>query len=160
MSNDGHAERTGAAGDLHADVPESDDAERFTVQLRPHELLLFPLAGFGRFVGLRHQARQREHQGQGMLGDRDGVAARRVHDDTPLAVAASTSTLSTPIPARPIARSFGAWSRTSFVIFVALRQTMASASARCWVKSVGFVTMMSRCLPLRELRARPVRWGR
>jgi hypothetical protein len=45
---------------------------------------------------------------------------------TPRRVAASTSTLSTPIPARATTLSRGAASRTSEVTFVALRITSAS----------------------------------
>ena len=48
---------------------------------------------------------------------------------TPRLVAASTSTLSTPTPARPTTRNFGAASRTFCEIFVSERTTMASASA-------------------------------
>ena len=45
----------------------------------------------------------------------------------PRALAAFTSTLSTPVPARAIARSLGAASIRAAVTFVALRTTMASA---------------------------------
>ena len=44
----------------------------------------------------------------------------------PRRVAASTSTLSTPTPARPITFSFDAWSISSAVSFVAERTTIAS----------------------------------
>ena len=47
----------------------------------------------------------------------------------PRLVAASTSTLSTPTPARPTTRSLGALAITSVVILVADRTTMPSASA-------------------------------
>ena len=47
----------------------------------------------------------------------------------PRALAASRSTLSTPVPARAITRSAGAAAMTSRVTFVALRTTSASASA-------------------------------
>jgi len=47
---------------------------------------------------------------------------------TPRWVAAATSTLSTPTPARPTTRSFGAASRTVLVILVSERTTMASTS--------------------------------
>ena len=45
---------------------------------------------------------------------------------TPRAVADFTSTLSTPIPARPITRSFGAASSNSFVTLVAERMARPS----------------------------------
>ncbi len=48
---------------------------------------------------------------------------------TPAWVAAGRSTLSTPTPARPITRSFGAFSSTPLVTFTALRTTSASQSA-------------------------------
>ncbi len=47
----------------------------------------------------------------------------------PRALAAGTSTLSTPVPARAMTRSFGAAWMSGAVTFVALRTTMASASA-------------------------------
>ena len=47
---------------------------------------------------------------------------------TPRSVAASTSTLSTPTPARPTTRSFAAAAITSAVIFVSLRTAIASTS--------------------------------
>ena len=48
----------------------------------------------------------------------------------PRALAASTSTLSTPVPARAISRSRGAASISDLVTRVALRTISASASAR------------------------------
>ncbi len=48
---------------------------------------------------------------------------------TPRLVASGKSILSTPTPARPTARSFGALSSNSAVTFVALRTISASASA-------------------------------
>ncbi len=48
---------------------------------------------------------------------------------TPRSVAASTSMVSTPTPARPITFSFVARASDSRVIFVALRTRTASASA-------------------------------
>ena len=48
---------------------------------------------------------------------------------TPRWVAAETSTLSTPTPARPTTRSFGAASSTARVTFVSERTTRASTSA-------------------------------
>jgi hypothetical protein len=49
---------------------------------------------------------------------------------TPRAVAASTSIVSTPVPARATMRSAGAASSRSAVTLVALRTTSASAAAR------------------------------
>ena len=56
----------------------------------------------------------------------------------PRFVASSRSILSTPTPARPTARSFGALSINSGVTFVALRTINASASANS-APSVSFV---------------------
>ena len=44
----------------------------------------------------------------------------------PRSVAAGTSTLSTPVPARPITRRRGAWAMRAAVTLVALRTTRAS----------------------------------
>ena len=55
----------------------------------------------------------------------------------PRALAAGTSTLSTPVPARAITRSRGAAAISAAVTFVALRTTSASASARSARKLVG-----------------------
>jgi len=43
-----------------------------------------PLPGLGRSVRLRNLARQRQHQGDGVLGGRDRIAERRVHHDDAL----------------------------------------------------------------------------
>ena len=61
---------------------------------------------------------------------------------TPAAVAASRSTLSTPTPARPMTRSFGAFASTCWFTCTALRTSSASASARCCVYSFGFETIV------------------
>ncbi len=53
----------------------------------------------------------------------------------PRAVAAATSTLSTPVPARAMTRNFCAASIISRVTFVALRTTSASASFRSSARS-------------------------
>src|SRR5688572_24345208 len=63
---------------------------------------------------------------------------------TPACVAADRSTLSTPTPARPITRSFGAFERTSVFTFTALRTMRASASARWGAYSLGLETMTSQ----------------
>ena len=52
-------------------------------------------------------------------------------------MAAGTSTLSTPVPARAITRSFGAAAISASVTCVALRTTSASASARSRARSAG-----------------------
>jgi hypothetical protein len=61
----------------------------------------------------------------------------------PRAVAAPTSTLSTPIPARPITASCFAAAITSAVTVVALRMISASASATASSSCAGFMPGMS-----------------
>ena len=51
----------------------------------PVNLLRSHLPGLEAVVGLGHVPRQGEHQRHGVLGGRDRVAARRVHDHDPLA---------------------------------------------------------------------------
>jgi hypothetical protein len=55
----------------------------------------------------------------------------------PRALAAATSTLSTPVPARAITRSFGAAPMMAAVTLVALRTTSASALARSAASASG-----------------------
>ena len=76
-----HLEADGAVGDDRADVAAADDAQRLAEHLNAHEARLLPLAGLGGAVGLGNLARQRHHQGDGVLGCRDGVAEGRIHDD-------------------------------------------------------------------------------
>ena len=64
-------------------------------------------------VGLRDVAREREQQRDRVLGGGDVVAAGRVHDDDAARVAAATSMLSTPMPARPMTRRRAAAAITS-----------------------------------------------
>ena len=80
-----HVEADGPAGDLAADAAQADDAERLAGDLRADELVAVPLAGLHRRVGGRDVAGEGEQQGDGVLGGRDGVAARGVHDDDALA---------------------------------------------------------------------------
>ncbi|MGY3426582.1 hypothetical protein ACVWZW_007086 [Bradyrhizobium sp. F1.13.4] len=73
-----------AVGDDRADVAAADDAEHLAGDLDTHEAVLLPLAGLGRSVRLRNLARQRQHQGDSVLGSRDRIAERRVHHDDAL----------------------------------------------------------------------------
>ena len=96
----------GAGGDELADAAEADHGERLVGQLDAPER------------GCAPSARRRAPRGPaGMLRARASISAivcsaadndvglRRVETSMPRAVAASTSTLSTPMPARPITRS-------------------------------------------------------
>ena len=61
---------------MRDDVAKADDAQRLAGQLDSDQLAVkFTVVQL--LVRLRDVARQREHQGQRMLGRRDGVAARR-----------------------------------------------------------------------------------
>ena len=51
VGDDFHAKRAGPGRDFTADASEADDAQQFAAQLRPHELLLFPLAALHRGIG-------------------------------------------------------------------------------------------------------------
>ena len=75
-----HLEGTGALDHFAADAAQTDDAQRLAAQLAAHEFLLLPLAGARGGVGLRDVPRHREHHAERVLGDRDRVSARRVHD--------------------------------------------------------------------------------
>ena len=76
-----HAQALGAVGDDRADVAAADDAERLACEFDAHEAVLFPFAGVRRGVGGGDLAGEGEHQRDGVLGRRDRVAVRRVHDD-------------------------------------------------------------------------------
>ena len=79
-TDDVHAQRTSAVGHGHADLAQADDAERLVDQLAAHEGGAVPVACVHRGVRGGHATRQREEQGQGVLGGRDGVAGRSVDD--------------------------------------------------------------------------------
>ena len=83
VGDDGHREALRAPGDLGADPPESDDAERLAVHLRPEEALALPLAAAEVGVGLRELPGDGEEERHRVLGRGDRVAARRVHADDP-----------------------------------------------------------------------------
>ena len=71
-----HLEADGAVGDDRADIAAADDAERLAGELDAHEARLFPFARLGRAVGSGKLARQREHQGDGVLGGGDASCRR------------------------------------------------------------------------------------
>ena len=75
---------TRTISDDRADIAAADHAQRLAGDFDAHEAVLLPLAGLCRGVGLRNLARQRQHQGDGMLGRRDRIAERRVHHDDAL----------------------------------------------------------------------------
>ena len=108
MGDDRHAERRRAARDLLADAAQADEAEDLLAHLFAQKLLLLPLALLHRRVGAGNVPGERQHERHRELGDADAVGARRVHHDDAAGARGGTSTLSTPVPARAMARSWGA----------------------------------------------------
>ena len=82
-ADDRHAEPLRPLRHRQPDPAQPDDAQRLALELRAGELVAVPLAGFQAVVGLGDVPRQREQQRHGVLGRRDGVAARRVHHHDP-----------------------------------------------------------------------------
>src|SRR5262249_15011341 len=70
--------------DDRADIAAADDTEQLAGDLDAHEAVLLPFAGLGRGIGLRDFTRQRQHQGDRVLGGRDRIAEGRVHYDDAL----------------------------------------------------------------------------
>ena len=133
-----HAEGVRALRDEHADAAEPDDAERLAVELDALPLVTVPLArrgGRGRPAGCCAPARAaapscaRRSRARSSCGAFTTITPRRV--------AASTSTLSRPIPARPTTTRSSPASSTSAVTWVALRITSAAAPRTASSSSVG-----------------------
>jgi hypothetical protein len=64
-----HAESNGALGEGAPNVPHTDNSQHFARKLDPFHLFFIPATGLHRCVGSRDGAGQRQHQGQGMLGN-------------------------------------------------------------------------------------------
>jgi hypothetical protein len=107
----------------------------------------FPAVGGG--VRLGRVPRQREQERQGLFGGGNGVPPRHIGHHDPLRDAAPKSILSTPVPARPMKRSFLAAAITSAVTFVSDRTKRASHSATSF-KQIG---ALQACLHL-HIKAR------
>ncbi len=75
-----HAEGACPARYLDADAAEAHDPEGFAAQLGALQRFLFPLAGVHQRVGAAEVTRHGQRHRHGVLGDRHGVGARRVHD--------------------------------------------------------------------------------
>ena len=73
----------------------------------------------------------------------------------PLRVAAGTSMLSTPTPARPTTRRRFPASSTDAVTFVSLRTTSASKSGIRWIRSASASLLTTVTSPARRRRSRP-----
>ena len=101
--DDVHLEADAARGDDRADIAAADDAERLAGDLDAHEAVLLPLAGMGRLRWPPASARA--------SANISAMACSAVVIELPNGVfmtmmprrdAAGMSTLSTPMPARPI----------------------------------------------------------
>ena len=100
--DDLHPERAGAGGDQLADAAEADDAEHLVGQLDAAEALALPPSLRQCGVRLGDVARDREQQPERVLGGDTMFEPGAFATMIPRRVAAATSTLSTPVPARPI----------------------------------------------------------
>ena len=85
VGDDAHLQPERAAGDLLADPPEAEDAERLLRELDPAPLRALPAPLDERGVRLRDVPREREEQADRVLGGRDDVRLGRVRDDDPAA---------------------------------------------------------------------------
>ena len=79
VGDDAHAEGHGAFGELGADAAHAEHHQGLAVDFGALEAFAVPLAGDDGGMRLRGLARQAHHQGEGLLGGGDGVAARGVH---------------------------------------------------------------------------------
>ena len=128
VRHDPHLEGARALHHFAPDAAQADDAQRLAAQFVAHELLLLPLAGrrwkrWPAECGAPWRASAPACARPPRSALPPGVFITR----TPAAVAASRSTLSTPTPARPMTRSFGAFSSTLWFTCTALRTSSASA---------------------------------
>jgi hypothetical protein len=71
IGNHLHAQPDRTISDDRADIAAADHPQCLGGDFNPHEPILLPLAGLCGRIGLRNLARQRQHQGDGMLGCRD-----------------------------------------------------------------------------------------
>ena len=83
VRDDRHPEPERAAGDLLADPPEADHAERLPGDLDPAPPGALPPTVLESGVGLRDVPREREDQPDRLLRRRDDRRLRRVRDDDP-----------------------------------------------------------------------------
>ncbi len=78
VSQNFHFEGASAAGHFGAYAAEADEAKRLAAQFHAGGRF-FPAAGLDGGVGLRHRAREGQHQRESVFGDADGVATGSVH---------------------------------------------------------------------------------
>ena len=127
VGDDPHAEGAGPLGDQLADAAQADDAEGLVGQLDPDPLGALPAPVHQGGVGLGDVAGHRQQHGHGVLGGGEDVRLRGVDDHDAPRVAASTSTLSRPMPARPTTTRSVPASSTSAVTWVEERMMRAWA---------------------------------
>ena len=78
----------GLSNDNRTNIAGTDHTQRFTGQLHPLELALFPLPFMRGDIGLRDVSGDSKHHGNGVFGRGDGVAIGRVHHDHTLCATA------------------------------------------------------------------------
>ena len=90
---DAHPEATGDAGDMPRDPAEADQAQDLAVELDPLVAAVVAARGTGpeRALGGLHVLGDEQHQGDGMLGRRDGRPSGVLQTRIPRRVAAATS---------------------------------------------------------------------
>ena len=126
-ADDVHLQAAGDAGDLGADAPQADDAQRLAAQLDADELRALPLARLERGVRRRRCARARASIRPTVCSAAATVLPPgALTTTTPWRVAASTSMLSTPTPARPTTQVAVRLRGPPAVTLVSLRTTRAS----------------------------------
>ena len=126
VGDDLHAEGGGPGGHEPADLAEADDAERLVGQLDALPLRALPAPVDQRGVGLGDVAGLGQQHGHGVLGGGEDVRLRRVdHHHARAGWPPSTSTLSSPMPARPTTTRSAPAASTSAVTWVAERMMSA-----------------------------------
>lgn len=83
VRDDVEPEALAAAADFGADFTETDDGERFAHHRHAHKLGPLPFARFHGGVGLGHVAGEGRDEGDAVLGRRDRVGGRRIHNEAP-----------------------------------------------------------------------------
>src|SRR5436190_39064 len=81
VGDDVHTKAERPPRDLGPDAPEPQHAQHFTEELDALQPALLPAAALERGVGRRDTSCERQEEGQRVLGNRRGVATRRVHHD-------------------------------------------------------------------------------
>ena len=127
-----HLEPARAARDLLADAPEAENAERLPRELEPAVARALPAAVLERRVCLRGCSARARAAGRSVCSAAEMTVDSGAFATTiPRRVAASTSTLSTPTPARPITFSRSALlDQIGASSFVAERITIAVVARR------------------------------